>query len=91
MHLVDPNLNHQGISLNGERFFGVGDRIGTGVDCAASLILSRAALALNVLLTGMPPLISRYMLYDVRLNFIVGRVGLFFWRYLSSLPCFSIV
>ena len=41
--------------------------------CAASLLLVRAALALNGLIIGLPQVISGYMLYALRLALIIGR------------------
>jgi len=67
---------------------GVGDSLGSVVfGCAASLLLIRATLAFNGLLIGLPPLISGYILYTLRLDFIVGRC-FFFWRRSNNFPFF---
>ena len=57
---------------------GVGESVSTVIVCAASLLLITATYALNILLTRMPLLISGYMVYAVRFDFIVGRC-FFFW------------
>ena len=70
---------------------GVDDSIGAVVfGCAASLLLVRAALALNGLLIRLSLLISWYILYAMRLDFIAGRC-FFFTRQSNNLSSFPLL